>query len=343
VVAAETVNPSTLFVFRETKQIVTMEWLFENGYSKSDCDSVEDRATNAQERLAAERTDWQARASELKGLCTTVDQALDGVDSETEAVRAAIESSVAEAVTMMTAAMESRRDELIGELEARQQRRRAECEERLEALRSNLGVAEAHVASVSAALDDASAVALVRAELDGKSVAGSTGYSGGLCDTAASPASAIAALQSLAYSDTNAQRLREAVTNAVAGFGMLGPAVDTEVLSALLPDGVDPNHPDENGRTAVWHAAHCGLFAILLHLVDERGASIMLPDNDGRTPLYAAAGHDGGGGHLDVVKWLAGNGGSGTPPNNSGDAPLNVAARNGHLDVVQWLRESGTN
>ena len=79
----------------------------------------------------------------------------------------------------------------------------------------------------------------------------------------------------------------------------------------------------------------------MVHLAEQLRASVRLPDNGGRSPLFATAGYNGGGGHLEVVQWLAGNGGSVAQPNNNGATPLFIAAMQGHLTVVQWLAANG--
>ena len=76
------------------------------------------------------------------------------------------------------------------------------------------------------------------------------------------------------------------------------------------------------------------------HLAEQLGASLTLADNNGRSPLYAAAGYSGGG-YLEVVQWLAGNGGSVAQPADDGTTPLWTAAYNGHFAAVQWLAGHG--
>ena len=113
------------------------------------------------------------------------------------------------------------------------------------------------------------------------------------------------------------------------------------VLRGLLPEGSDVDGQDGDGRAPLWHAAHRGELGVVVHLAHQLGASVTLADGDGRSPLYAAAGYEGGGGHLKVVQWLAGNGGSVAQPNNNGVTPLSVAAQYGHLEVVKWLAGNG--
>ena len=108
-------------------------------------------------------------------------------------------------------------------------------------------------------------------------------------------------------------------------------ATNLAVLRELLPEGADADGRDGDGRSALWHAAHRGELGVVIHLAEQLGASPILPDKDGRSPLFAAAGYGGGGGHLEVVQWLAGNGGSLTQPNNTGFTPLWTAAQHGKL------------
>ena len=108
-------------------------------------------------------------------------------------------------------------------------------------------------------------------------------------------------------------------------------------LRELLPAGADVDGLDGDGRSALWHAADRGLLGVAIHLGEQLGASRTLADNGGRTPLWIAALE----GHLAVVQWLAGHGGSVAQPANSGATPLYVAALKGHLAVVQWLAGHG--
>ena len=118
-------------------------------------------------------------------------------------------------------------------------------------------------------------------------------------------------------------------------------AAGRAVLRELLPAGADVDGRDADGRSALWHAALRGKLEVVVHLVEQLGASPTLADGAGRTPLYAAAGFDGGGGHLEVVRWLAGHGGSVTQPNGNGFTTVCIAACYGHLAVVQWLAGHG--
>ena len=102
------------------------------------------------------------------------------------------------------------------------------------------------------------------------------------------------------------------------------------VLRELLPVGADVDGRDGDGRSALWHAARRGELGVVVHLEEELGASLMLADCRGRSPLYAAAACFGGRGHLAVT----GHGGSVTQPAKRGDTPLWAAAYSGHLAVA---------
>ena len=90
------------------------------------------------------------------------------------------------------------------------------------------------------------------------------------------------------------------------------------VLRELLPIGSDVNGRVANGWTLLWRAARDRELC-------KAWASLTVADNAGRTPLFAAAVM----GHLEVVQWLAGNGGSVTQPANDGRTPLYIAALQG--------------
>lgn len=69
----------------------------------------------------------------------------------------------------------------------------------------------------------------------------------------------------------------------------------------------------------------------------SNGGSVHGQCDFGASPLYVAA-HNG---HLNVVEWLAGNGGSVTLSRDGGFTPLWTAAKEGHLEVVRWLAGNG--
>ena len=121
-------------------------------------------------------------------------------------------------------------------------------------------------------------------------------------------------------------------------------AYSVALLRRLLPEGAAVDGRDGDGRSPLWHAANKGDCGLVVHLAEQLGASVTLADGEGRSPLHAAAGDNGasgGGGHLAVVQWLAGHGGSVTQPANNGKTPLYVAAAEGHIEVVQWLAGHG--
>jgi len=99
---------------------------------------------------------------------------------------------------------------------------------------------------------------------------------------------------------------------------------------------VNPDRPDNYGRTPLSWAARYGRDESVGLLLEREGVSPDRPDNDGQTPLSLAArnGHDG------VVKLLLKQEAvSPNRPDNRGQTPLLWAARNGNDGVVKLLLE----
>ena len=96
------------------------------------------------------------------------------------------------------------------------------------------------------------------------------------------------------------------------------------------------NQQNGFGQTPLCTAARYGHLEVVQWLA-KNGGSVVQADNDGMTPLCIAAYN----GHLEVVQWLAANGGSVVQASNVGASPLFSAALNGHLEVVQWLAANG--
>ncbi|CAN0494939.1 unnamed protein product, partial [Ectocarpus sp. 8 AP-2014] len=82
----------------------------------------------------------------------------------------------------------------------------------------------------------------------------------------------------------------------------------TSLVLLLLSAGADPAETDRDGETAVHAAARCGQAGIIKALAQAskaalgNPAAVDTPDNNGSTPLWAAAAR----GHLDTVEYLVG-------------------------------------
>ncbi|KAI3333003.1 hypothetical protein F4824DRAFT_275426 [Ustulina deusta] len=110
------------------------------------------------------------------------------------------------------------------------------------------------------------------------------------------------------------------------------------VVKALLEKGTDLESKDENGRSPLWWAAgngHEGVVKVLL----EKGADLESKDeNDGRSPLWWAAGN----GHEGVVKVLLEKGADLESKDKDGlSLLLWAAAINKHKGVVKVLLKKG--
>ena len=84
--------------------------------------------------------------------------------------------------------------------------------------------------------------------------------------------------------------------------------------------GLDLEHKDEDGQTAVHAAASEGEVKVLEYL-HAHGASLTGPDEDGDTPVHFACSN----GQLEAAKWLVAHGASLVARNAAGYAPLTAS------------------
>ncbi|KAF3398131.1 Ankyrin repeat domain-containing protein 50 [Penicillium rolfsii] len=111
------------------------------------------------------------------------------------------------------------------------------------------------------------------------------------------------------------------------------------VVSLLLPI-CELNLQDEEGYTALHHAASKGHEEVLALLLDSRSTKIDIPSRTQVTPLWLAANH----GHDNLVWALAGRQANlEAKESSSKRTPLSQAAGNGHSAVVSFLVEKGAN
>ena len=108
---------------------------------------------------------------------------------------------------------------------------------------------------------------------------------------------------------------------------------DTEIVCTLLcmPD-VEVDQGDNNGRTALHHAAYKKQADVVQLLIDA-GADIEAKDTYRWPPLHKAT----EGGRLDIVKMLVSAGADVRAPDDNGHTCIFPASRQGHTDIVRYL------
>jgi ankyrin repeat protein len=104
------------------------------------------------------------------------------------------------------------------------------------------------------------------------------------------------------------------------------------VEELLLENGIEVDSKSQNGRTPLWYAAGNGHEAVVKLLLDK-GVDVDSRDNDGRTPLLWAAENR----HEAVVKLLLGKAIEVDSKSQNGRTPLWYAAGNGYVAVVKLL------
>ncbi len=118
---------------------------------------------------------------------------------------------------------------------------------------------------------------------------------------------------------------------------MSPPAVSyPDAISRLVDLGMDPNHRNSNGATAMHFAAFAGrvdAYAIL----KELGANATTTDARGSTPLHDAI----SGNKPDMVDALIQDGADIRASMSNGRTPMHLACRKGAVQIVQRLIDAG--
>ncbi|RSM11413.1 hypothetical protein CEP52_002998 [Fusarium oligoseptatum] len=110
-----------------------------------------------------------------------------------------------------------------------------------------------------------------------------------------------------------------------------------EVIRDMLDLKADPNSRDQNGRSAISHAAELGLEQHLKTLI-KHGADMDLPDNKQQTPLHYAAEN----GQERIVKILVDHGTVDIHrTNKDGHNALWIASKHGHKAIMEDLLKRG--
>ena len=112
-----------------------------------------------------------------------------------------------------------------------------------------------------------------------------------------------------------------------------GPQLLADVARLLLEHGADVNTRDDEGTTPLYAAAKNGRVQVV-HVLLEQGANVGAEDNQGKTPLHGAAEY----GTVEVVRMLLEHGANVGVQDNQGITPLHTAMGD---ELVRVLLEHG--
>ncbi len=121
---------------------------------------------------------------------------------------------------------------------------------------------------------------------------------------------------------------------------LFSPSGNATLMAQFLDKGAAINRANQEGRTALYHAAALGdldVVQLLLEKVAAVGLAWLKANNNGTTPLWIACLN----GHEAVVRLLLEHGASIDQADKSGITPLAAACENGHEAVVRLLLERG--
>ena len=114
---------------------------------------------------------------------------------------------------------------------------------------------------------------------------------------------------------------------------------DCKTLTWLIQQGVDVNHCNKDGCTAVHGAAHEGNLDVL-KLLQSNGANIHQESSDGTNYIMSASLGTGG---CKIVTWFIEQGLDVNHCNKDGWTAVHCAAQKGNLDVLKLLHSNGAN
>ena len=111
---------------------------------------------------------------------------------------------------------------------------------------------------------------------------------------------------------------------------------DVEQLEACIQSGMDVNHADPAGETALFHAIGAGK-SRSFELLMGNGADVKVQDSQGNSPLHKAASF----GRAEFVSRLINAGSAINATNKVGTTPLHYAVKSVDPETVKRLMEAG--
>ena len=138
VVTAASLSDQDLFVLRSTGALVTVTWLFENGYNKTDCDSVAEVAAAARGSLRETTPAAAAHIETLTDAIARVEQESSQLAANRASTSTRIQTEVAAAIECLTSNFARRAEVLHGDLSVLFDARDEELTLQLDALAAHL-------------------------------------------------------------------------------------------------------------------------------------------------------------------------------------------------------------
>eukprot|EP00041_Stephanoeca_diplocostata_P033490 m.1108009 g.1108009 ORF g.1108009 m.1108009 type:complete len:710 (-) comp24351_c0_seq3:2151-4280(-) len=148
-----TESVSQFFVLRSTGQLVTKDWLFENGYRKADCETVPQAATNKRRMLQASVDTCAKSCAAIAEAIARVEHAVTSVEAREASVIESIDASLDAFLHNLTHGVNRRRTQLHDQVRSVAHEHKQALSEQLTSLRDKHAGHRAMCANLSAAVD----------------------------------------------------------------------------------------------------------------------------------------------------------------------------------------------
>jgi serine/threonine protein kinase len=129
-------DDSDLFVLNRSGKIVTVSWIFENGYSKADCTALSVAAEAARERMRTAVSDARLQLAQLDSAIDTLKGTSSAIEENASNVESRVNTGFDAILERLTVAINGRRHELLQSLSKQRSYRQALLAEQLPSLHS---------------------------------------------------------------------------------------------------------------------------------------------------------------------------------------------------------------